>query len=171
MKLSVEQKTACLAEVADTLYTLGGTCLHQDSHRKTMIAEMAKGLVYHCFRNGPIEDIHADGRISNDEMKEIMQTAVTEVAKKLEEYFVLPTILVAQLTQPSLMVDAKWSEPDWDHIMAAREAMATSDTLDFSTFVQRKMLKMMLLCDPGTHISEGTKRALQKPASAPWDFD
>jgi len=38
-----------------------------------------KGLVAMSFRNGPIEDIHADGRISQEEMKKIMKYAVNEL--------------------------------------------------------------------------------------------
>ena len=41
--------------------------------------ELAKAIVAYCFRNTILEDIHADGRISQEEMKVLMQTAVNHV--------------------------------------------------------------------------------------------
>ena len=42
-------------------------------------SEMAKGLVALAFRNGPIEDIHAESRITQDEMRTLMKFAVDRV--------------------------------------------------------------------------------------------
>jgi hypothetical protein len=41
--------------------------------------ELARAIVAYCFRNTSLENIHAAGRISQAEMKELMQTAVNRV--------------------------------------------------------------------------------------------
>jgi len=33
------------------------------------IEELARGLTHYCFRNGPVEDMHADGKLSQEDMK------------------------------------------------------------------------------------------------------
>jgi len=40
-------------------------------------------IVAFAFRNGPIEDIHAAGRISDDEMKHLMVNACESMTKLL----------------------------------------------------------------------------------------
>ncbi len=51
-----------------------------------------KGLVAMAFRNGPIEDIHADGRISQEEMKNIMKYAVNELYFLLHLRYTCPEL-------------------------------------------------------------------------------
>jgi len=41
--------------------------------------EEAKLIVVDAFRNGPLEDLHAKGRISDDEMKGLMKHAVDQL--------------------------------------------------------------------------------------------
>src|SRR5207245_10558346 len=43
------------------------------------LAQEAKSIVAFAFRNGPIETIHADSRISDDEMRALMKFAVDHV--------------------------------------------------------------------------------------------
>jgi hypothetical protein len=52
------------------------------SHEFTLRDE-ANAMVAYAFRNGPIEDIHADGRITDDEMKRLMINACENMAKPL----------------------------------------------------------------------------------------
>jgi hypothetical protein len=44
------------------------------------LAREAKAIVALAFRNGPVEDVHASGRVTDDEMKAVMQHAVDWVA-------------------------------------------------------------------------------------------
>ena len=46
---------------------------------------LAKAATAYAFRNGPVEDIHADGRISQEEMKRLNQFMV----QRLGEVFYL----------------------------------------------------------------------------------
>lgn len=46
---------------------------------------LAKAATAYVFRNGPVEDIHADGRISQEEMKRLTQFMV----QRLGEVFYL----------------------------------------------------------------------------------
>tara|TARA_A100000172_G_scaffold54445_1_gene34654 strand:- start:496 stop:741 length:246 start_codon:yes stop_codon:yes gene_type:complete len=47
--------------------------------------DLAIELVYSCLRStGTLEDIHADGRISQDEMKNIMEETITNLVMYLE---------------------------------------------------------------------------------------
>jgi hypothetical protein len=43
------------------------------------LAREAKAIVALAFRNGPIEKIHADSRITQDEMRQIIKVAVDRV--------------------------------------------------------------------------------------------
>ena len=47
------------------------------------LRDEANAICAYAFRNGPIEDIHADGRISDEEMKHLMIKASESLAKLL----------------------------------------------------------------------------------------
>ena len=47
------------------------------------LRDEANAMVAFAFRNGPIEDIHADGRISDDEMKRLMINTCENLTKLL----------------------------------------------------------------------------------------
>ncbi len=47
------------------------------------LRDEANAICAYAFRNGPIEDIHADGRISDPEMKHLMTKASESLAKLL----------------------------------------------------------------------------------------
>jgi hypothetical protein len=47
------------------------------------VRDEANAICAYAFRNGPIEDIHADGRISDEEMKYLMIKACENLAKLL----------------------------------------------------------------------------------------
>ncbi|MBI5725225.1 MAG: hypothetical protein HZA50_14795 [Planctomycetes bacterium] len=47
------------------------------------LRDEANAICAYAFRNGPIEDIHADGRISDAEMKQLMIKACESLAKLL----------------------------------------------------------------------------------------
>lgn len=68
-------------------------------------AELAKVLAYHCVRNTALEDIHAEGRISDAEMKALM----IEVTDRLYTAFTRKDVLLSPA--PSYYQDPKLS-PD-----------------------------------------------------------
>ncbi len=80
------------------------------------ISRLAKLIVYHSIRNGPIEDIHSDefggSRISQEEMKEITKYAVTNVAYLLNLYQKENRMLDEFID----VAPSDWDEPDWDYI-------------------------------------------------------
>lgn len=41
------------------------------------------GLAHYCFRNGPVEDIHANGQLSENDMKALNKYLVDHIAKAL----------------------------------------------------------------------------------------
>jgi hypothetical protein len=49
--------------------------------REFTLRDEANAICAYAFRNGPVEDIHADGRISDPEMKELMINASEHLAK------------------------------------------------------------------------------------------
>jgi hypothetical protein len=49
--------------------------------REFTLRDEANAICAYAFRNGPIEDIHADGRISDPEIKELMINASEHLAK------------------------------------------------------------------------------------------
>jgi hypothetical protein len=70
--------------------------------------QIAKAIVAVAFRNGPLEDIHADGRISQPEMKAIMKHAVDTVDSILAR-------LTDPLTQAYLSYNWATYSMSWDH--------------------------------------------------------
>ena len=49
--------------------------------REFTLRDEANAICAYAFRNGPVEDIHTDGRISDPEMKELMINASEHLAK------------------------------------------------------------------------------------------
>ena len=87
---------------------------------KDQISTLSKFIVLHCFRTGPIERIHSElegeNRITNEEMKLIMQTAVTEVAAVIDGLSNQrgPYVMGQCWLRREILED--WDEPDWDYI-------------------------------------------------------
>lgn len=61
--------------------------LSQDSKRRLLADEnfdrLAVGLTHYFFRNGPVEDMHADGQLSENDMKILNKYMVDRVARVL----------------------------------------------------------------------------------------
>lgn len=83
---------------------------------KKEISIISKFIVFHCFRNGPIEDIHADGRISQDEMRLIMQAAVTELATVIDGFSNARGPYIKKENFLRLELMKLWDEPDWSYV-------------------------------------------------------
>lgn len=54
----------------------------EEAFQKT-ISDVAKDVVAYAFRNGPVEDIHAEGRISDPEMKCLNKYMVNRISEVL----------------------------------------------------------------------------------------
>ena len=52
-----------------------------DQHSYSLTNYLAKAATAYAFRNGPVEDIHADGRISQEEMKRLNQFMVQRIGE------------------------------------------------------------------------------------------
>ena len=70
------------------LYIPGLTSLSESIQQESgpqefTLRDEANAICAYAFRNGPIEDIHADGRISDDEMKRLMINACESMGKLL----------------------------------------------------------------------------------------
>ena len=83
---------------------------------KEQINTLSKFIVLHAFRNGPIEDIHSADRISQEEIKEIMQHAVTNMAAIIDGLTNErgPYILDRQWSY--MEIRSEWNDPDWSKI-------------------------------------------------------
>ena len=72
------------------------------------LKSLAFKLTVHGFRNSPIEDIHADGRISDEEMKNLNKTIVNQIY----------TLLYINLWQDKNNLPAHWywntGHENWD---------------------------------------------------------
>lgn len=49
-------------------------------NKKENISWIAKALTHHIFRNGPVEDMHADGKLSQEDMKTLNKYMVNKIA-------------------------------------------------------------------------------------------
>ena len=93
--------------------------------RRAFIGEISRTLVYRCFRNGPIEDLHGGryvefepdiSRISDEEMAVVMKAATTSLAKYLEILICDPEIVSELKSIPTLRPPNYWDDPDWEAI-------------------------------------------------------
>lgn len=51
---------------------------------KVDVDSFAKFIVHYCFRNGPVEDMHAQGQLSQEDMKTLNKFMVNTVAELFE---------------------------------------------------------------------------------------
>ena len=72
---------------------------------------LAKAATAYAFRNGPVEDIHADGRISEEEMKQLNQFLVRRLG---EIFYLLRQRNSNDLTY--LLAFASESTHGWDNL-------------------------------------------------------
>lgn len=92
--------------------------LNKDSKERLLKAEnidgIAKALTHYAFRNGPVEDMHADGKLSQSDMKILNKYMVNRLAGILvaifEERWVLLELLYANFQQYG--TDWDKAEPD-----------------------------------------------------------
>lgn len=90
------------------------------------LEEEIKALVRLCFRDGPIEDVHADGRISQDEMKQIMKHAVNMMYLFLKIKENCPTVYAAII---KFFAPPYWDDPDPEYLKRDYEELCNK-TMD-----------------------------------------
>ncbi len=83
---------------------------------------LAKALTHYIFRNGPVEDMHSDGKLSQEDMKTLNQFMVNRIAG------VLLYISEGKWTQLELLYShlSRFYGADWDK--------AEPDTEEIETF-------------------------------------
>lgn len=72
---------------------------------------MAKGLTVYAFRNGPIEDMHAKGQISDEDMKVLNKYLVDKLAEML---YLMQTNRTIE-AEAMLQFHAVFYASDWDN--------------------------------------------------------
>jgi DNA-binding MarR family transcriptional regulator len=94
------------------------------SDEKAQLEREAKGIVLHAFRNGPLEDLHAGklcpecsgktgySRITDEEMKRLMKTAVNRVFTLLRLREEEPGEY-ERLLQLGSLYTSRWDPPEW----------------------------------------------------------
>lgn len=109
--------------VNDLSKSLQSNSLSEQSIRRAFVSAIVPIIVHESFRNNnPIEDIHSGkyyeipeeaSRISNAEMKIIMQAAVNNLANILDKIISNPEICFS-LVQSSNRIG--WDKPNWEEI-------------------------------------------------------
>lgn len=56
------------------------TLLNKRFWNKRIIDKVAKGITYYAFRSGPIEDMHANRQLSQDDMMQLNKYTVNKIA-------------------------------------------------------------------------------------------
>jgi hypothetical protein len=79
--------------------------------RESPLELEAKGLTAIAFRNGPIEDIHSKGKISQSEMKHIMKHAVNWLWYLLSLKETNPILYLAMVCMNAQIYASQWDEP------------------------------------------------------------
>lgn len=72
---------------------------------------IAKAITHYIFRNGPVEDMHADGKFSQEDMKTLNKFMVNRIAG------ILKLALNGEWTKLELMVETlKYYGSNWDEV-------------------------------------------------------
>lgn len=71
-KYDISQSTIAFKRFMSNRNSEGYRYINEDFKRSLMekdIAEVSKAIAHYVFRNGPVEDMHADGQLSDSDMK------------------------------------------------------------------------------------------------------
>jgi len=78
----------------------------------TLTETQAKGIVAIAFRNGPLEGLHAQGKINEGEMRDLMKWAVDAVTDLLRLQQKERRVYNVVVTTARQLYAAHWDAPD-----------------------------------------------------------
>ena len=78
------------------------------------ISYMAKAITVEAFRNGPVEDMHAEGKLSDDDMKTLNKYMVNKIARLMYLYETKDYNSLQTLLGFAVSCASEWDEPEID---------------------------------------------------------
>lgn len=96
------------------LVALCNNFLNSMTDSDSYIRNMAIALTLFCFRNGPIEDIHADGKLSDSDMKILNKSIVNRVALVLRLLNLEDPEYLHLLLGVNFGAGMNWDDPEID---------------------------------------------------------
>jgi len=105
--------------------------------QKENIDMLSKAITHYIFRNGPVEDMHADGKLSQEDMYVLNKYMVNKLATLFTLAFDNDWILFEQILSYDRLCGCSWdeAEPDMEeinHILKANlKAGARKDDASF----------------------------------------
>ena len=78
------------------------------------ISYMAKAITVEAFRNGPVEDMHAEGKLSDEDMKILNKYMVNKIARLMYLYETGDFTAMEILLSWAAACASEWDEPEID---------------------------------------------------------
>ena len=78
------------------------------------ISDLAKAITVEVFRNGPVEDMHAAGKLSEEDMKILNKYMVNKLARLLSLFEDEDSFGLYLLLGFALRCTTEWDEPEID---------------------------------------------------------
>lgn len=86
--------------------------------QKVLYVTLVNAIVHYLFRTGPIESLHLQGKVNNDDMKKIMKFAANRLAGMLHElqYCMQNNdfSIIEHTLEPHARATQLWEEPEAD---------------------------------------------------------
>lgn len=100
---------------------------------------IAKAITVEAFRNGPVEDMHAEGKLSDEDIKTLNKYMVNKIARILTMYEAKDWFGLAILMQFAGMYTTGWDKPeiDMEEIDKLKENF-TNDLMEKINQMQKK---------------------------------
>lgn len=96
------------------LVALCNNFLNSMTDSDSYIRNMAIALTLFCFRNGPVEDMHADGKLSDSDMKILNKSIVNRVALVLRLLNLEDSEYLHLLLGANFGAGMNWDDPEID---------------------------------------------------------
>ena len=103
------------------------------------ISDLAKAITVEAFRNGPVEDMHAAGKLSEEDMKTLNKYMVNKLARLLYLFDKEDSFGLCVLLGSAIKHAREWDEPeiDWEELDKLKEFANMDETIRF--FKKNKM--------------------------------
>ena len=103
------------------------------------ISDLAKAITVEVFRNGPVEDMHAAGKLSEEDMKTLNKYMVNKLARLLYLFEEEDSFGLCLLLNFARSCATEWDEPeiDLDELEELKKYANMDETIRF--FKKNKM--------------------------------
>lgn len=84
-----------------------------DVINKYSLEDISCGLAHYCFRNGPVEDMHADGKLSQEDMKILNKYCYDKIYTFFTMIKENKTVSLIQIINYGVECGLNWDKPEY----------------------------------------------------------